>query len=159
VAFGSGIYSADMIDSVNNAGVDAAIVILVILWIFIAVGSLVTMVVALVDIVKRPDWQWKIAGQEKILWLLLVVLINFLAIPSLIYWFNIRKKLMLVEKAAINGDYGPINYGWQQGPTLAMYPRLAPPGWYTDPSGIGPLRWWDGAAWTEHVWSGGSPTP
>jgi hypothetical protein len=24
----------------------------------------------------------------------------------------------------------------------------APPGWYADPSGAAPLRWWDGTAWT-----------
>ena len=46
----------------------------------ISIGSLVFFVIALVDIAKRPDWQWKMAGQEKILWLLLVILINFLAI-------------------------------------------------------------------------------
>jgi hypothetical protein len=27
----------------------------------------------------------------------------------------------------------------------------APAGWYTDPSGQEQQRWWDGAAWTEHV--------
>lgn len=25
------------------------------------------------------------------------------------------------------------------------------PGWYADPYGQAPLRWWDGAAWSEHV--------
>lgn len=27
----------------------------------------------------------------------------------------------------------------------------AVPGWYADPSGPGALRYWDGAAWTQHV--------
>ena len=40
-----------------------------------------------------------------------------------------------------------------------------PPGWHTDPTGRHQLRYWDGAAWTEHVSSGGQqgsdliPTP
>ena len=91
----------------DNAGLGIGLGIFFIVWGVIAVGSLVFFVVALVDIVKRPDWQWKMAGQEKILWLLLVILINFLAIPSLIYWFNIRKKLQAVEEAAAKGLYGP----------------------------------------------------
>ena len=31
----------------------------------------VLFVVALVDIIKRPDWQRKLAGQENVLWILL----------------------------------------------------------------------------------------
>jgi hypothetical protein len=27
-----------------------------------------------------------------------------------------------------------------------------PPGWYADPQGGDAMRFWDGAAWTEHVW-------
>jgi hypothetical protein len=27
----------------------------------------------------------------------------------------------------------------------------APAGWYPDPLGIPQLRWWNGAAWTNHV--------
>jgi Protein of unknown function (DUF2510) len=27
-----------------------------------------------------------------------------------------------------------------------------PPGWYADPGGGDAMRFWDGAAWTEHVW-------
>ena len=140
----------------DNAGVGIGIAIFFIVWAVIAIGSLVLLVVALVDIVKRPEWQWKLAGQEKILWLLLVILVNFLAIPSLIYWFNIRKKLQAVEVAAANGQYGPghMTYGgWEPLPV----PAMAPPGWYPDNSGQAPFRWWDGRQWTEHTTSAGSP--
>ena len=68
---------------------------LVVIYLVVIVGSLVMMIVSLVDIVRRPEWQWKLAGQEKVLWLLLVILVNILAITSLIYWFSIRKKLMV----------------------------------------------------------------
>jgi hypothetical protein len=30
-------------------------------------------------------------------------------------------------------------------------PGPTPPGWYADPSGAAPLRWWDGTQWTAHV--------
>ena len=36
--------------------------------------------------------------------------------------------------------------------TIGTESALAPaPGWYPDPAGPGSLRWWSGAAWTEHV--------
>ncbi len=38
------------------------IAFLIILYILVIIGSIVMPVVALVDIVKRPDWQWKLAG-------------------------------------------------------------------------------------------------
>jgi hypothetical protein len=69
----------------TGLGIGVAIFI-IILIIAISIGSLVFFIMAIIDIAKRPDWQWKMAGQEKILWLLLVILVNFLAIPSLIYW-------------------------------------------------------------------------
>lgn len=147
-----------VVGATSNAGIGAVLVILVVLWFVVIIGSLAMMIVALVDIVKRPEWQWKLAGQEKVLWLLLVILVNFLAIPSLIYWFNIRKKLKAVEEGAANGLYGQghITYaGWEPVPVPINPPGAAPPGWYPDPSGQLPLRWWDGAGWTEHTseWS------
>lgn len=35
-------------------------------------------------------------------------------------------------------------------PTRVTEPTTPPPGWYADPGGSG-HRWWDGAAWTNHV--------
>jgi Protein of unknown function (DUF2510) len=135
----------------------AGLVVLFAVYGVVVIGSLILFIVALVDIVKRPDWQWKLAGQEKVLWLLLVILLNFLAIPSLIYWFNIRRKLIAVEKGAASGQYGPghLTYsGWEPTP-----PPLAPPGWHPDPSGQHQLRWWDGTGWSEHTWNEGAPAP
>ncbi len=125
-------------------------VVLLVLYGVVLIGSLVMFVVALVDIIRRPEWQWKLAGQEKVLWILLVILVNFLAIPALIYWFNIRKKLMAVDRAAASGQYGPghMTYsGWEP-----MPPAMPPPGWHPDPSGQHRLRWWDGTRWSEHSW-------
>ena len=94
----------------------------------VILGSLAFMIVALVDIVRRPDWQWKLAHQEKMLWLLLVILVNFLAIPSLIYWFSVRKKLLAVDEQAKAGAFGPGHMGWtgwEPGPGV---PVAIPPG-------------------------------
>ncbi|MGD0394431.1 MAG: DUF2510 domain-containing protein [Acidimicrobiales bacterium] len=135
----------------------AGLVVLFVLYGVVIIGSLAMLIVALVDIIKRPDWQWKLAGQEKVLWILLVILVNVLAIPSLIYWFNIRKKLIGVENAAASGQYGPghMTYsGWEPTP-----PPMAPPGWYPDPSGQHRLRWWDGTQWGEQTWNGDAPGP
>jgi Protein of unknown function (DUF2510) len=143
---------ATMAGSIAGAGIIA----LVVLYFVVILGSLAMLVVALVDIVRRPDWQWKIAGQEKVLWLLLVILINFLAIPSLIYWFKIRPKLMEVEHAAATGAYGPgqVTYGgWVPGPPAPNPYAVAPAGWQPDPGGQHQFRWWDGTRWTEQTWS------
>jgi len=139
----------------NSVPIGAGIVLLFIVYGIVVVGSFVMLVVALIDIVRRPDWQWKLAGQEKVLWILLVILINFLAIPSLIYWFSIRKKLMAVEAAAASGAYGPVQVtysGWEPIP-----PAMTPPGWYPEPSGQRGLRWWDGTSWSAHTWDGDVP--
>jgi hypothetical protein len=144
----------------------AVFAVLVVVYIVVVLGSLAMMVVAVVDIARRPDWQWKIAGQEKVLWLLLAVLVNVLAVPSLIYWFNIRKKLVAVEHAAAAGAYGPGHMtvsGWTPGPApLGPSVTVAPAGWQPDPSGHHQFRWWDGARWTEwteQTWSQGPATP
>src|ERR1700735_2284790 len=71
----------------NGTGLGIGLAIFfIVLVVGLSIGSLVFFIIAIVDIAKRPDWQWKMAGQEKILWLLLVILFNFLAIASLIYW-------------------------------------------------------------------------
>ncbi|HVA06659.1 MAG TPA: DUF2510 domain-containing protein [Acidimicrobiales bacterium] len=149
-----------MTATAGNAAFGVGIAALIIVWLVIVVGSVVSMVVALIDIVRRPEWQWKLARQEKVLWLLLVILINFLAIPALIYWFNIRKKLLAVEHAAARGEYGPGHFtyaGWEPGPPPNPYVGLTPPGWYPDGSGQNGGRWWDGTQWTEHVQSAATP--
>src|SRR6202167_2657634 len=140
----------------NGTGLGIGLAIFfVILVVGLSIGSLVFFIIAIVDIAKRPDWQWKMAGQEKILWLLLVILINFLAIPSLIYLFSIRKKLQAVEDAAAKALYVPGHMTYAGGEP-APVPAVAPAGWYADTSGQAAFRWWDGARWTEYP-SAGSP--
>jgi Protein of unknown function (DUF2510) len=141
----------------------AGIIAFVVLYLVVILGSLAMLVIAVVDIARRPDWQWKIAGQEKVLWLLLVILINLFAIPSLIYWFRIRPKLVAVEHAAAAGAYGAgqVTYaGWVPGPPpTGPFPVPAPAGWQPDPSGQHQFRWWDGTRWTEQTWSQAPSAP
>jgi hypothetical protein len=154
-------YSAQVVSTTNNAGIGIAVATLIILWFLIVIGSLVMMILALVDIARRPEWQWKLAGQERVLWLLLVILVNLFAIPSLIYWFNIRKKLKIVEDSAASGQYGPghMTYaGWEPIPVPVANPGLPPAGWYPDASGQADLRWWDGTRWTDHTSPRRSPS-
>ncbi|MGO8863296.1 MAG: DUF2510 domain-containing protein [Acidimicrobiales bacterium] len=151
-----------MTGTVNGAGFGVGIAFLIVFWFVAVIGSLVTLVIALVDIVKRPEWQWKLARQEKVLWLLLVILVNVLAIPALIYWFNVRKKLIAVERSAANGEFGPghMTYsGWEPDFLPSPYSTMAPPGWFADEGGENQLRWWDGTRWTEHVWNAEPPNP
>ena len=141
-------------------GPPVALVTFFIVWGAVAIASLVMMIVALVDIVRRPEWQWKLAGQEKVLWILLVILVNILAVPALIYWFSIRTKLIAVEQAAAAGRYGPgrMTYsGWAPVPPDPS-PGRVPAAWYPDPSGQYQWRWWDGIGWSGHVWSS-PPSP
>ncbi len=135
----------------------AWVAVLFVVYGIVGLASLVLLVIALVDIVRRPEWQWKLARQEKVLWILLVLLVNVLAIPALIYWFNIRKKLIAVEQAAAAGYYGPGHAtlsGWEPTP-----PPMPPPGWHPDPSGRPGLRWWDGVRWSGYTWGGEAPAP
>jgi len=46
-------------------------------------------------------------------------------------------------------------------PIMAPMPLqyAPPPGWYTEPSGFGGQRWWDGHQWTEHATAPPPPPP
>ena len=100
-----------------------------ILWfpiVFLAiwVAAVVYWIVVIVEVAKIPDLQFRAAGSEKIVWLLIVILLGI--IGSLVWRFAKRDDVLRHA-----GVVPP-----------------PPPGWYPE-AGSGTLRWWDGVRWTD----------
>jgi hypothetical protein len=94
--------------------------IFVCFWVAVLVGW----ILAIVEVVQIPDWQFRAAGSEKTVWILIVVL---LGIIGALVWFLAKRS----EVRAAAGRVPP-----------------PPPGWYPEP-GVGTLRWWDGVRWSD----------
>jgi Protein of unknown function (DUF2510) len=132
-----------------------AFAILFLFVIALWLGVIAFWILAIVDIARRPEWQFRLAGQEKVLWLLLTI---FVGVIAFVYWFVIRKKVVAVEQAAAAGMIAP----WQMAPggwSAGAGSSWVPPGWHPDPSGTHHLRYWDGLRWTEHVSDPASDVP
>ena len=88
-------------------------------------AALVYWIVALIEVARTPDYQFRAAGTDKTVWILVVVLAQI--IGALIWRFTMRRAVL----AATGGAAAP------------------PPGWYPEPE-TAQLRWWDGQKWSEH---------
>lgn len=114
--------------------------LLIIAFIF---GTIGTWVWSLVDILKRPEPEWKAIGQDRTLWLLVILFVGVLG--SVGYLLAIRPKF---ERMRAMGGL----------PNLPMLGAV-PPGWYPDPSGAPLMRWFDGRQWTPQTAAMGSVPP
>jgi hypothetical protein len=101
-----------------------AILLIPLLFFAIWVAAFVYWIVAIVEVARIPDWQFRAVGSEKIVWLLVTILAGI--IGALVWRFAKRSEVL--------GAVGRV-------PT-------PPPGWYPEP-GVGSLRWWDGVRWSE----------
>jgi hypothetical protein len=104
----------------SGLGGHAILLIIPILWL----ASLVYWIVAVIEVARTPESQFKAVGSEKIVWLLIVI---FLGIIGALIW-------LFAKRSSVMAAAGRI-------PT-------PPPGWYPEP-GIGSLRWWDGVRWSD----------
>ncbi len=108
---------------------EALAVVLLVLFFLVLTGLLIAAIVywiiAVLEVARLPEAQYRAAGSEKITWLLVVVLAGI--IGALVWRFAKRDEVLAAA-------------GRLPGPTA---------GWYPEP-GTGSLRWWDGVRWTEH---------
>ena len=129
----------------------AGFVAFFVIWIgflVLGLGSFVVLIMSVVDIAGRPDWQWFAAGQSRITWLLVSILVPFC---SFVYWFSIRRKLIAVATMG-----GPPGY-----PLPLLAAPMVPANWYPDPHVANQRRYWNGNSWTDHVQAAAAagPTP
>lgn len=82
-----------MLGSVVFGGAFAALFLVVVV---VGLVGTVLWVLALVDLLRRPSWQWGAAGQNQVVWALVVVLGHL--VGALVYWLVARPALRRVEE-------------------------------------------------------------
>ena len=110
---------------ITGSAVGAGIFFLVFAAFFaLIVGAWVLWIIKLIEVIKIPEEQYRAAGTEKTVWILVLV---FAQIIGAVIWHLSKRNDVLRAAGAIPAP---------------------PPGWY--PDAAGGVRWWDGLRWTEH---------
>jgi hypothetical protein len=112
----------------------------------VAVAALVPIVWAIVDVVRRPSWQFSTG--RKVAWVATLALGWLIVWPlalfsSLLYLFVLRRRISTVSAKPSMATWDPYSTAAGGRP-----PQLPPAGWYRDPSGRPGERWWDGRGWS-----------
>lgn len=97
--------------------------LVVLLFLGVWLGAFVYWIVALVEVIRIPDQQFRAAGTEKAMWIIVVALLQ---IVGALVWLFAKRSDVLAAAGRI--------------------PAPAP-GWYPEPGGG--LRWWNGTGWTD----------
>ena len=69
---------------------------LILIILVLAIASFVWWIVAVVDMVKRPEHEWAAARQDRTIWMVGVIVGGLVVSPliaALVYWFVAKPKL------------------------------------------------------------------
>lgn len=142
----------------------AAVAIGLFFLIFFAalIAALVFWIMKIVEVAQIPEPQYRAAGTDKTVWVLVVVLVGW--VGALIWQFAKRDDVLRARGLLPPQPFGyglPPGTGYRQGPGPAYgagpgpgYGNYGPApvpttpaGWYPEP-GTGWFAYWDGARWT-----------
>lgn len=113
----------------------------------LAIGGTVLWVLALIEVARFPEPVFRMAGTERVTWILVVALAQL--IGAVIYWFAVRQKLKVADErfrregwAAVPGwsPYPPA-YGGHPNPGAPPPPSAPPPPTASPPPPPAPGRW------------------
>ncbi|MFN8104671.1 MAG: PLDc N-terminal domain-containing protein [Acidimicrobiia bacterium] len=113
--------------SVDTTGAGAAVGIgigFLVLYFAVIVAAIVLFIWALIDCLRYPDQAWEAVGQQKIVWILVIVLVG--CIGPLLYFFIPRPKLKAWKEsggsAGYGGGYPPQGGGYPPQPPYPQQP-------------------------------------